>query len=150
MKESKTVTVIYTNYKNRTSVRKIIPKDIYFGHAEWYPEEQWLMTVYDVDKQAERIFAMKNIKAWSADMEIKTLTLEELKTMPGQPVYCLTENVYGTIQCDEKGRWAGIPFLVGADHKYGTSVQFVYNIQDRGLKCCRITPEILFNNPLTS
>lgn len=64
MDEKKIVTIVYTNYKGRTAVRKIFPKEICFGHTDWHPEEQWLMVAYDIGKDADRTFAMKDIKSW--------------------------------------------------------------------------------------
>ncbi len=65
MNTEKTVTVVYTNYKGVTAVRKIVPIEILFGHNEWHKEDQWLMRAFDTEKQAERTFAMKDIKSWS-------------------------------------------------------------------------------------
>lgn len=42
---------------------------------------------------------------------MKELTIEELKQMPGQPVWCPEEEAYGIVMCDKIGQWAGIPFL---------------------------------------
>lgn len=64
MNENKIITMVYTNYKGKTSVRTVIPEEIYFGHTDWHPEDQWLMKAYDMDKQDERIFAMKDIRSW--------------------------------------------------------------------------------------
>jgi predicted DNA-binding transcriptional regulator YafY len=64
MEMEKTVTIVYTNYKGKTGVRRIIPKSIFFGHNEWHIEDQWLMNALDLDKNADRTFAMKDIKAW--------------------------------------------------------------------------------------
>lgn len=64
MNEKEVVTIVYTNYKGKTAVRKIIPKDILFGHNEWHTEDQWLMIAYDLGKEADRTFAIKDIKAW--------------------------------------------------------------------------------------
>ncbi len=58
------VEVIYTNWKGVISVRHIIPKKIFFGSTEWHKEEQWLLNAFDVDKQADRAFALKDIKSW--------------------------------------------------------------------------------------
>lgn len=41
------------------------------------------------------------------------LTIEELKTMAGLPVWCPEEEAYGIVMCDKIGQWAGIPFLHG-------------------------------------
>ncbi len=54
----------YTNWKGVTKTRKVRPKVIWFGNTEWHPDHQWLLTAFDVDKQAERDFAMKDIKNW--------------------------------------------------------------------------------------
>lgn len=59
------VTIVYTNYRGETGERKIVPKKIWFGSTEWHPEEQWLLDTYDVEKQADRSFAMKDIKSWN-------------------------------------------------------------------------------------
>ena len=58
------VAILYTNYRGETSVRTIIPKRIWFGKTDWHPEEQWILEAYDLDKGAERGFAMKDVKSW--------------------------------------------------------------------------------------
>jgi hypothetical protein magn03005560 len=64
MDNNQIITMVYTNYKGKTAVRRVLPKEIFFGHTDWHSEEQWLMTAYDIDKEADRTFAMKDIKAW--------------------------------------------------------------------------------------
>ena len=59
-----TVSIVYTNYRGETGLRRIIPKRIWFGGTDWHPEEQWLLDAYDVKKKADRSFAMKDIRAW--------------------------------------------------------------------------------------
>ena len=34
------------------------------------------------------------------------LTIEELKTMAGLPVWCPEEEAYGIVMCDKIGQWA--------------------------------------------
>lgn len=63
--ENKIVEIVYTNWKGITSTRHIIPIEIFFGSTEWHKEEQWLLNAFDVDKQANRAFALKDIKSWS-------------------------------------------------------------------------------------
>jgi len=60
----KAVNILYTNYQRETAIRKIVPKRIWFGKTEWHPEEQWLLDALDLEKNADRGFAMKDIKAW--------------------------------------------------------------------------------------
>ncbi len=56
------VTIVYTNYRGETAERKIRPIKIWFGKTEWHPEPQWLLDAFDYDKNAERSFALKDIK----------------------------------------------------------------------------------------
>jgi len=64
VEEKKIVMINYTNWKGVTSLRKIIPIEIFFGATEWHKEEQWLLKAYDLDKNAERSFSVKDIKSW--------------------------------------------------------------------------------------
>ncbi len=64
----------------------------------------------------------------------KPLTIEELRQMAGQPVWCPDEEAYGVVMCDSIGRWAGIPFLHGVWYKDGDNdcgVEFSHNIIKR-------------------
>jgi predicted DNA-binding transcriptional regulator YafY len=62
----KEVKILYTNWKGVTKTRLIIPKEIFYGSNEWHKKEQWLMRAHDVEKDAERTFAMKDIKEWNS------------------------------------------------------------------------------------
>ena len=72
-------------------------------------------------------------------MEQKPLTIEELKEMAGQPVWCPDEEAYGIVMCDKIGQWAGIPFLHGVWYGDGNGcgVEFNHNIIKRRLRCYR-------------
>lgn len=73
---------------------------------------------------------------------MKQLTLEELKQMSGQPVWCPELKTYGIIKC-EGVIWKDNPFLCGVqyDSDYGTAVNFEYDIQKRGLSCYSVVSE---------
>ena len=58
------VTIRYKNYRGEIADRRIIPKAIRFASTQWHPEEQWLLDAYDLDKRADRSFAMKDILIW--------------------------------------------------------------------------------------
>lgn len=60
----KSVKILYTNYRGETSIRNIVPKELKFMSSEWHPEEQWCLITHDVEKNAERTFACKDIKSW--------------------------------------------------------------------------------------
>ena len=52
----------YTNYKGVTSTRRIVPMKLFFGSTHYHPEEQYILTAYDIDKKEDRDFAMKDFK----------------------------------------------------------------------------------------
>ena len=62
--DNQKVKILYTNWKGVTSYRNIVPKSFEFKSTEWHPEEQWILNAFDVDKQADRAFALKDIKEW--------------------------------------------------------------------------------------
>lgn len=66
--DKQTVSILYTNYRGETAVRRIVPKRIWFGKTDWHPEEQWIMDAFDLEKNADRGFAMRDIKAWFVEM----------------------------------------------------------------------------------
>lgn len=67
------------------------------------------------------------------------LTQQELQGLAGKPVYCPEIESYGIVKYETIGRWAGVPFLLGAWHRGGVAVNFEYNITDRKLKCYKIS-----------
>lgn len=64
MNEEKAVCIEYTNYRGKFGTRNVIPTTIRFDSNEWHPEPQWLLDAYDIDKHANRSFALKEIKSW--------------------------------------------------------------------------------------
>ncbi len=58
------IKVGYTNYRGETAVRTIIPIKFYFGSTEYHPQEQWLLEVWDVERDAMRVYAAKDINQW--------------------------------------------------------------------------------------
>lgn len=63
--EGEPVVIGYINYRGKASCRRILPRTIRFAASEWHPEPQWLLDAYDLDKQAERSFALNNVMAWN-------------------------------------------------------------------------------------
>lgn len=53
---------VYINYRGEKKERKVIPIKIWYGHTEYHPKDQWLLKAFDIDKKAERDFAVKDIK----------------------------------------------------------------------------------------
>lgn len=61
---TKTVNILYRNWKGETAVRKIVPIELQFESNEWHPQKQWILYAYDLDKNDKRAFACLNILAW--------------------------------------------------------------------------------------
>jgi hypothetical protein len=55
------VTVRYRNYRGETALRRVVPRDVWYGSTDWHPEPQWMINVLDVDRDVERSFAMRDI-----------------------------------------------------------------------------------------
>ncbi|MBU0760388.1 MAG: WYL domain-containing protein [Nanoarchaeota archaeon] len=58
------ISVRYKNHRGETSERKIIPLEISLGNNEYHKETQWLLQVWDLDKEDYRTYALKDIKEW--------------------------------------------------------------------------------------
>lgn len=63
-RNEQTVFILYKNYQNFIGVREIQPLEWYYGNSKYHPEPQWLLRAYDFEKQEERSFAVKDIRAW--------------------------------------------------------------------------------------
>jgi hypothetical protein len=61
---NKRVTISYTNYRNETAERLILPRQIWFGVNEWHTEPQWLLDAIDLDRNVERTFALAMVHSW--------------------------------------------------------------------------------------
>ena len=55
------IKVKYKNYQNIISIRTIIPQQIHYGSTDFHKENQWLLDVWDVEKDAQRTYAMMDI-----------------------------------------------------------------------------------------
>jgi predicted DNA-binding transcriptional regulator YafY len=64
--KERVVRILYTNYKGETAYRNIVPDKIWFGATDWHKEPQWLLDAFDLEKEAVRNFALKDIQKWSA------------------------------------------------------------------------------------
>lgn len=73
-----TLTFWYRNHRGEISQRNVTkPEKIWFGSTEWHPKPQWLMTAWDIDKDALRDFAFKDIINDSAVEDAKLLDFAE-------------------------------------------------------------------------
>lgn len=51
----------YTNHAGDTALRVVIPHALRYGQSPHHKEDQWLLEVYDVEKQALRTYALNSI-----------------------------------------------------------------------------------------
>lgn len=61
--DSKAIQILYRNHRGEIAIRKIIPREIIFGSTEWHQENQWLLVAFDFARNADRSFALKDIRA---------------------------------------------------------------------------------------
>jgi hypothetical protein len=52
----------YTNWRGETSKRRAIVLNLLYGSTEYHPEPQWLLKGFDLDKDAIRIYAIRDMK----------------------------------------------------------------------------------------
>ena len=75
-------------------------------------------------------------------LELGALTLDELRGMSGQPVYCPKEKLYGIISCDRAGKYEGIPYFNGIYGEGEDLTKFSWNIEAKDLKLYRVIREV--------
>jgi hypothetical protein len=73
---TKAVYILYTNWKGETAWRKVLPWKMLFKSTPHHQEEQWILKAYDVDKNAERDFAMRDVHKWQVGVPEAYLTGE--------------------------------------------------------------------------
>jgi predicted DNA-binding transcriptional regulator YafY len=59
------VLIDYTNHRGERRERRVMPLGIMFGSNEYHREDQWLLHALDVEKNALRTFALKDIHSCS-------------------------------------------------------------------------------------
>jgi predicted DNA-binding transcriptional regulator YafY len=67
-KPESAVIIRYTNYRGETADRRIIPIRIRYGSTKWHPEPQWLLEAFDIDRDAGRAFALKDVVEWKGEL----------------------------------------------------------------------------------
>ncbi len=55
---NKELTFWYRNYRGEEGPRRVRPLGLRYGTSQWHKEPQWLMIAIDLEKNAEREFAM--------------------------------------------------------------------------------------------
>lgn len=66
---SQPAVILYRNYRGETARRRIIPQLVWFGATDWHPKPQWVLEAFDVDKNATRSFALRDVVSFDYDAE---------------------------------------------------------------------------------
>lgn len=66
--EAEVVYIRYRNHRGVTAWRRIIPVEIGYHATAWHGEPQWILRALDLDKDADRDFAMKDVLEWRTAM----------------------------------------------------------------------------------
>lgn len=53
---------IYTNHRDETALRHVIPMCLRYGTGPVYPTPRWLLEAYDIDKQGYRTFDLAKVE----------------------------------------------------------------------------------------
>lgn len=61
------VCIRYCNHAGVESIRRIEPLRVWFGTTRWHPERQWMLRAIDLDKDAMRDFALRDILSWGVE-----------------------------------------------------------------------------------
>jgi hypothetical protein len=54
----KVIHFLYTNYKGHRSVRRALLHGLSFRKTPYHPTPQWILSGFDLDKQADRDYAL--------------------------------------------------------------------------------------------
>lgn len=58
------VRVLYRNHAGIQAWRTIVPVAFRYGISDHHKDAQWLVYAWDVEKMAERTFALKDVIKW--------------------------------------------------------------------------------------
>ena len=58
------VQIDYTNHRGERSMRYIRPLKLTWGLSKYHKGVQWILLAHDLNKNASREFAMKDIHSW--------------------------------------------------------------------------------------
>jgi len=79
------LTFTYTNWKNETAFRRVQARALSYKSTSWHPEKQWILTAYDLDREAERDFALQDA------CDISWMPEDSEETTDSPPAWLLME-----------------------------------------------------------
>lgn len=115
------VDIVYTNWRGETATRRIRPIGVHFGASEWHPAHQWHLRAFDLDRGAERHFALTAIGT-PRSLMAEAVDCEALRHIPARSDRdLLTEAIRHVGRGGPKRpRWAAVRDLLG----HGSTVSY--------------------------
>lgn len=72
----KPLTFMYINHRKQLAHRRVVPTGpMYWGTTEYYPEYQWLLPAYDLEKLDYRVFALNRMRGEGFNSECMSARL---------------------------------------------------------------------------
>lgn len=124
------IDMTYLNYRGEVSRRRVIPLRIWFGATEWHPEPGWLMTAHDIEKGADRDFAL-------ADCQFAEIAL--------RPVAWQWRSRFKGAAWDawENGRYGEpIPPFMDVEERPLYAAEMAVSVDDPSQQCCLPTESL--------
>lgn len=73
--DERAIEFLYTNWRGDTARRRVVPMRLEYGFTEHHRSSQWLLHAIDLEKNAERTFALSGIIA-AYEAQMARLTIE--------------------------------------------------------------------------
>ncbi len=81
--EPQPLVIGYTNWRGEWSIRRVIPIGApYWGSTDYHPEPQWLQNMQDLEKGAERVFALKDLGRRRIDSNFVMNIVRDVAELP--------------------------------------------------------------------
>lgn len=65
LKKGDVISFKYKNWKGETSIRNVIFKGLSYGNNKYHIDDQFLMNGFDLEKLADRTYAVKDISEFN-------------------------------------------------------------------------------------
>lgn len=94
---------VYTNYKGVTSVRSVFPWRMRYAATEHHPKPQWIMDAYDIEKGANRSFAMADMQGCKPAERARRRSAASSEAADGHGMYLVITRT-GDVSRPEDGK----------------------------------------------
>lgn len=92
----------YRNWEGKVADRSVRPKRIFFGKSEWHPDPQFMLLAHDLDRDAERCFALQDI------LEFLPPPVEPAAPQEPTRAELIVEEGYGRLLHEGEPKWRAL------------------------------------------